>query len=181
MIKLTFTTGWLKYLLGWIAIFLIRLIPFRPANFEPMLAAVMPFSKRFGVVGSFAFGFVGILLFDAITSGIGMWSWITAGAYGALGIGAHLFFKRREATVRNFLVFGVLGTIAYDAVTGLSIGPLFFGQSLMEALMGQIPFTAMHILGTIIFAVALSPLLYRWVVMSESLEIAALAQRIQAH
>jgi uncharacterized membrane protein len=179
MITFSFTTGWLKFVLGWIVVFLIRLIPFRPANFEPMLATVMPFSKRFGLVGSFLFGFLGILLFDVVTSGIGMWTWITACAYGTLGIWAHYFFKKREATTKNFVVFGVMGTLAYDIVTGLSIGPLFYGQPFMQALVGQIPFTAMHLVGAVVFSVALSPALYRWVLQNETFELSVLWSRLQ--
>ena len=168
--KYEFATGWMKFALGWVAVFLFRLIPFRPPNVEPMLATIMPFSKRYGIVGSFLFGFLGIVLFDAVTSGWGIWTLVTALAYGLLGIGARFFFKDRDASVKNFLGFGIVGTIFYDAVTGLTIGPIFEGQSFMVALMGQIPFTLMHLLGTIVFAALLSPALYRWVVQNEKLE-----------
>ena len=180
MFTLSITTGWLKYLLGWLAVFLIRLIPFLPPNFEPMLATVMPFSGRYGVLGSFLFGFLGILVFDVFTSGIGMWTWITAGMYGALGIGAHVFFKRYEATTLNFVAYGLIGTLVYDIVTGLSIGPLFYGQSFMSALVGQIPFTAMHLTGAALFAVVLSPALHKWVVQNDVLEIPVLWNRVSA-
>jgi uncharacterized membrane protein len=162
-------TGWLKFLIGWVAVFLFRLIPFRPPNFEPMLATVMPFSKRYGVLGSFLFGFLGIVLFDAVTSGWGMWTLVTALCYGTLGIAAHYFFKNREATVSNFLLFGIPGTIAYDAVTML-IGPIFTHQSLSLALTGQVPFTIMHLLGAVTFSALLSPVLYRWVIRNDAFE-----------
>ncbi len=169
--RFSLTTGALKFLLGWTVVFLFRLIPFRPPNFEPMLATIMPFSKRFGLLGSFLFGFLGIVLFDAVTSGWGSWTWVTAVAYGMLGIGSQLYFRNREASVRNFLSFGVMGTLFYDAVTGLTIGPIFQSQPFIVALTGQIPFTLMHLLGTIVFATLLSPALYRWVVQSEALEV----------
>lgn len=170
-------TGSLKFVIGWGAVFLFRLIPFRPPNFEPMLATIMPFSKRFGYFGSFLFGFLGIVLFDAVTSGWGAWTWVTAFAYGTLGIAARFFFKNRAASVRNFLGFGIVGTIFYDAVTGLTIGPIFQGQPFMLALTGQIPFTLMHLLGTVVFATLLSPALYRWVVQSEVLEVRLFSAR----
>jgi uncharacterized membrane protein len=168
---LTIRTGWLKLMIGWAAVFLIRLLPFRPANFEPMLATIMPFSTRFGWMTSFLFGFLSITLFDAVTSGIGMWTLVTAAAYGTLGIAAHAYFARREATTKNFLAFGVVGTIFYDIVTGLTVGPLFFNQPLMVAIVGQIPFTLMHLLGTVVFTLVLSPVLYRWVVKNDALEL----------
>lgn len=175
--NLSFATGSLKYVIGWVVVFIIRLIPWRPPNFEPMLATVMPYSKRYGWWGSFAFGFFGIALFDAVTSGLGMWTWITAVSYGLLGLGAHWYFKNRAASIKNYLIYGVTGTIAYDAVTGLSIGPLFYGQSFMSALTGQIPFTLMHLLGTALFSIVLSPLMYRFVVTNERLELALGAAR----
>jgi len=167
---MTIPTGTLKFVLGWTAVFLFRLIPFRPPNFEPMLATVMPFSKRYGLLGSFSFGFFGIVLFDSITSGWGIWTAVTAVCYGGLGVAAHLFFKHREASVKNFLLFGIPGTLAYDAIT-MTIGPLFNSQLWGAALIGQIPFTLMHLLGTAVFATLLSPALYRWVVQNEVLEI----------
>lgn len=177
--RFTFTTGWLKFIIGWTAVFLFRLIPFRPPNFEPMLATVMPFSKRYGVLGSFSFGFFGIVLYDAITSGWGIWTLVTAICYGLLGLGAHYFFKHREPTAINFVLFGVPATLLYDAVT-MMIGPIFNSQSFAVALTGQIPFTLMHLLGTVIFATILSPALYRWVIQNETLEFAVLWTRVLA-
>lgn len=175
--RIQFTTGWLKFVIGWTTVFLFRLIPFRLPNVEPMLATVMPFSKRFGPLGSFLFGFLGIALYDAITSGWGIWTLITAVAYGALGIGSYAFFKNRDASVKNFLTYGIPATIFYDAVTGLTIGPIFSYQPFMVALVGQIPFTIFHLLGTVIFSVALSPALYRWVVKNEVFELTYLLPR----
>lgn len=174
--KFEVPTGTIKFVIGWTAVFLFRLIPFRPPNFEPMLSVVMPFSKRYGPIGSFLFGFLGIVLYDAVTSGWGNWTWVTALCYGALGIAAHFYFKNRDASVRNFLIFGVPGTIAYDAITML-IGPVFGNQPLAVAITGQIPFTLMHLLGTITFAVLLSPVLYRWVVQNEAFEFSWLNVR----
>ncbi|MBI5457872.1 ECF transporter S component [Candidatus Kaiserbacteria bacterium] len=172
--KLTFAAGSLKFIIGWSAVFLFRLIPFRPPNFEPMLATIMPFSKRYGLLGSFLFGFLGIVLYDAVTSGWGSWTVVTSICYGLLGIGAHFFFKNREASIANFLKFGIAGTLAYDAATGLTIGPIWNGQSFMVALGGQIPFTLMHLLSTVVFATLLSPALYRWVVQNEVFEVSLL-------
>jgi hypothetical protein len=154
----------LKYLLGFIIVFAIRLLPFRPPNVEPVLATAMPFAKQFGVWGGFLFGALSIVLFDAVTSGWGLWTLITALAYGVVGGGAYYYFKNRESTRGNYVKFAIMGTLFYDAVTGLTVGPLLFGQSFMVALVGQIPFTILHLAGSVTFAFFLSPLIYRWVV-----------------
>lgn len=174
--RFSIPTGTIKFLGGWIAVFLFRLIPFRPPNFEPMLATVMPFSKRCGLVGSFCFGFLGIVLYDAVIGGWGNWTWVTAVCYGLLGVAAHYFFRNRDASVRNFLTFGIPGTIAYDAAT-MMIGPLFNAQPLAAAVAGQAPFTLMHVLGTVVFAALLSPAIYRWIVINGSLEFSFGAAR----
>ncbi len=162
--------GWIKFLIGWVVVFLVRLLPFRPPNVEPILATIMPFSKRYKYLGGFLFGFLSIVLFDLAVQQVGLWTLITGIAYGLLGLGAYSFFKNRAASAKNFLVYGIVGTIAYDVVTGLSVGPLFFDQSLMEAFVGQIPFTLAHLAGTVFFALTLSPALYRWVVLNKKLE-----------
>ncbi|MBP9749598.1 MAG: hypothetical protein KBD21_02615 [Candidatus Pacebacteria bacterium] len=164
-----FDTHALKYLIGLVIVFALRLFPFRPPNVEPVLATAMPFAKHFGAWGGFLFGSLSIVLFDAVTSGWGVWTLITALAYGVLGAGAHYFFKYRESTVRNYVVFAIFGTLFYDAVTGLTIGPLVWGQPFMVALVGQIPFTLMHLAGNTAFAALLSPVLYRWVVTNRRL------------
>lgn len=171
MPSLSIRTGSLKFALGWLIVLLIRLVPFRPPNVEPTLAVVMPFGKRYDVASSFLFGFLGIAAFDLITGTLGLWTLITGTSYGLLGVGASYFFRTRAANIMNFVGFGVVGTIAYDAITGLTIGPLFYGQSFINALVGQIPFTLMHLAGTIGFSIVLSPLVYRWVVRNDTLEI----------
>jgi uncharacterized membrane protein len=138
----------------------------------------MPFSKAYGWLGGFVFGFLSIVLFDLAVGKLGMWTWITAVAYGLVGVGAYWFFKKRQASVKNFVIYGVIGTLAYDAVTGLSVGPLFFGQPFMNALVGQIPFTAYHLLGNLIFSAILSPSLYKWVITNEKLEWVCIKQKI---
>ena len=167
-----------KFILGWLFVFVVRLIPFRPPNIEPVLATQMPFSKHYGKFAGFLFAFINIVIYDSVTSGIGMWTWVTAFAYGFLGVLAGWFFKNRKSSWLNYGIFAVIGTLIYDALTGLTIGPLFFGQPFMEALIGQIPFTLNHLLGNTAFAVVVSPILYSWVVLNPKLETQSLRRSI---
>lgn len=162
--------NWIKFVVGWAIVFGIRMIPFRVPNIEPLTATQMPFAKKFGWFGGFIFGFLSIVAFDAVTSGIGVWTWVTAGAFGLLGVLASFFFKNREGNMKNFVFFGIAGTLFYDAITGLTIGPIFWGQSFVEAFIGQIPFTLYHLSGNIVFSAAISPLIHRWVTGNEKLE-----------
>jgi len=169
-----------KFILGWLVCFLIRLIPppFRPANFEPIMATNMPFAKKYGPIGGFAFGFLSIVLFDLAVAKIGWWTLFTAAAYGFVGFGAALYFKNRASNSWNYLKFGVVGTLIYDALTGLTIGPLFWSQPFMAALIGQIPFTAMHLAGNILLSFFLSPVIYRFIVSNPALNWENLFRRI---
>ncbi len=166
----TYKKNWLRLTVGFLVCLLIRLIPFRPPNIEPILATQMPFTKAYGGLVGFFFGFFSIIFYDLVTGTLGMWTLITASTYGVLGLLSFLYFKKFKASARNFAVFAVLGTIFFDVVTGLSIGPLFFHQSLGGAASGQIPFTLWHLLGNVSFAVTLSPALYRLVIENKRLE-----------
>lgn len=159
--------SWSKSILIFAGILLVRLIPFRAPNVEPIMASIMPFGKRYGALFAFSFAFLSILIFDSFTSGIGVWTLITALAYGFIGYGARFYFKNRSGR-KNYVIYAVIATIFYDVVTGLTIGPIFFGQSFMVSLVGQIPFTAFHLISNVLFAIVLSPVIERWLVAKKS-------------
>lgn len=133
----------------------------RAPNVEPIMATLMPLGKTYGKLMAFVFGFASIALYDSVTSGFGVWTLVTAVAYGLLGLGASYFFKNRSGW-KNYALYAVIATIFYDAVTGLTIGPLFFHQSFAVSLVGQIPFTLLHLLGNVSFAIVLSPVIEGW-------------------
>ncbi|MBK5215472.1 MAG: hypothetical protein JJE53_01545 [Candidatus Pacebacteria bacterium] len=158
--------NWTKYILAFVSVIAFRLMPFRAPNVEPIMAVIMPFGKVYGGLMSFVFGFFSIVLFDSITSGVGIWTLITGLSYGFLGLGAQYYFKNRSGW-KSYASYAVVATILYDAVTGLTVGPLFFHQSFMVSLVGQIPFTALHLLGSVSFAIVLSPVIEKWAAVSE--------------
>ena len=148
---------WLRFFIGFLFCLLIRLIPLRPPNIEPILATQMPFSKAYGKITGFLFGFLSMVFYDIITAQIGIWTFITASAYGFLGLWASVYFKNKNNNAWNYAKFAIIGTLTFDAVTGLSIGPLFFHQPIGQAFIGQIPFSLLHLLGNISFALIMSP------------------------
>src|SRR3989344_4659230 len=160
--------NWLTFALGFVAVFLFRMIPFRPPNIEPLLALQMPFSKAYGASVGFLFGFFSIVVFDLATGHLGISTLVTGAAYGVLGLWATRFFRKGDPGPMDYARFAVIGTLFFDAVTGLSIGPLIFHQSFMSALVGQIPFTIWHLIGNVSFALILSPAIYRLAIKKES-------------
>lgn len=159
--------NWLKYTITFISVLLFRLMPFRAPNVEPIMAVIMPLGKTYGGVVSFIFGAFSIVVYDLMTSGLGIWTLVTALAYGLVGYGSYFYFKNRSGW-KSYASYAVIATIAYDVMTGLTIGPLFFHQSFMVSLIGQIPFTVLHLLGNVSFAIVLSPAIERWLVKEES-------------
>lgn len=149
---------------------LVRLIPFRAPNVEPILAATMPFSRIYGAFIGFSFAVLSILLYDVITGTLGIQTFFTAGAYGLLGLWATSYFKKHKGNSWSYVRFAILGTLFYDAVTGLSIGPIFFHQSFVQTFVGQIPFTILHLTGNIVFALTLSPLIYNFMIKKKKKE-----------
>jgi uncharacterized membrane protein YuzA (DUF378 family) len=169
-----------KYIIGIVIVVLLRLLP-HPPNVEPITATLMPFAKKWGMLAGLAFGALTVLSFDVITGTIGPWSLFTAGAYALFGLAAGWYFSpacaKDDATDRRagssraqYVILAVIGTLFYDAITGLTLGPLFFGQPFMVALVGQIPFTLYHLAGNVVLAAFLSPLIERWVVQNPKLE-----------
>lgn len=156
------SSAWLKTGVVFLGVLLFRLLPFRAPNVEPLLASVMPISTRYGALAGVAFTLLSFVVYDALTAGWGIWTLVPAVCYALIAVGSHIYFKYREATRWNFVKFGAISVVLYDAATGLTIGPIFEGQNFMNALSGQIPFTALHLLGAVALAYVLSPALYRW-------------------
>jgi len=162
--KKNYKKNYIKFSFGLILSLLVRLIPWRAPNIEPILAVAMPFSKYYGTLAGFSFGVLSVLFYDIVTGTLGVHTFFTAGAYGVIGIFAALYFKKRESTPWNYMRFAIPATLFFDAATGLTIGPLFMHQSFYAAFLGQIPFTALHLLGNISFALILSPAIYKFMV-----------------
>lgn len=151
-----------KVFIIFISCLLLRLVPFRAPNVEPIMSSLMPISRKYGVVFSFLFGFFSIFIYDALTH-FGSWTFIAGITYGFVGVAATLYFKKYKTNISNFVIFSVFATLAYDLITGVFFAPMF-GQNMMSALALQIPFTALHLAGNIGLAMTLSPLLNSFLV-----------------
>lgn len=140
-----------------------RLVPFRAPNIEPIMAATMPLGKVYGGFLGFFFAVFSILLYDVFTGTLGVQTFFTAGAYGVVALWSVNYFNKHKADKWGYARFAVLGTLFFDATTGLTVGPIFFHQSFLNTFYGQIPFTALHLLGNVTLAFILSPAIYLFV------------------
>ena len=156
--------NYFKFSLALVLCLLVRLIPFRAPNVEPILATVMPFSKAYGALTGFSFAVLSILLYDVITGTLGIQTFFTTFAYGIIGLWSAHYFKKNQANKWSYVRFAIFGTLFFDVFTGLTVGPIFFQQSFLGSLMGQIPFTVLHLIGNVTFAIILSPVIYNFLI-----------------
>ena len=70
----------IKFGIALIVVLVLRFVP-HPANFEPITATLMPYSRRMSVWVSVAMAFLSIFLYDIISGSFGVWSTFTAGSY----------------------------------------------------------------------------------------------------
>ena len=161
----------IKTIGSYLAVFFISLTPFRPPNVEPVMVVLMPLAKKSGKILSFVFGFASIALVDLAEGRAGIWTPVTASTYGLVGLGAHFLLTNKNNTRLTYFKLSIIGTLFYDAVTGLGMGPLLFKQSFWQAFYGQMPFTVMHLLGNTLFAVSLSPVIFRWLAKENLAEV----------
>jgi uncharacterized membrane protein len=168
----------LKFALGLFLVSVLRLFP-HPPNVEPITATLMPYSKQWGAWSGALFGVASVLIYDLLTGTLGVWSLLTMLGYGLLGLAAGLYFAGgKRSGAFHYLFFAAAGTVFYDALTGLSVGPLVFHQPFMEALVGQIPFTIYHLAGNVALSLVVSPLVERLIVQNAALETSHIAKLV---
>lgn len=150
------------------AIRLLRVIP----NNDPIMSMALPFSRRSSVWTSFAFPFITMASFDFVTGYVGAWTVVTSLTYGILGVIFHYALKdRKRVGIKRYLGYGVFGVLVFDFVTGVIATPFLYPPiGFWQALIGQIPFTAMHLLTTSAFILVVTPLLDKEVLLNKHLE-----------
>lgn len=165
--------NYLKYVLALAMCLLVRVLPLRAPNIEPIMATLMPMSRAYGALLGFSFGVFSIFIYDLATGTLGVHSLFTGGAYGVVGMWSAIYFKNfkdKKLTGLDYAKFAVIGTLFFDVMTGLTVGPIFFNQPFLQALYGQIPFTALHLVGNVVFAYVLSPGIYNILIKKKEKE-----------
>lgn len=168
----------IQFIVAFVVCLAIRLIPppFRAPNVEPIMATMMPFARQYGVFVGFIFAFLSMVALDLVVGRVGIWTLVTALTYGMLGALAPTFLQRFSGR-RGYVSYAIVATLVFDGITGVAMGPLFFGQSFAVAFVGQIPFTIMHVLGNVVFALTLSPFIEAWLAASTKPSLATAPQR----
>ena len=116
------------------------------SNLDPIFALFLlnrNFDKKYLIIGILS----NFLIFDYISNQIGIWTFFSPVCYIFLLLFCdNLIFYNKSLTCN--LRYTIFFTVIFDLVTA-STGPIFFGQLWFEMLIGQIPFTMMHLISNI--------------------------------
>lgn len=139
-------------------------------NIEPIMATTLPYAKRHGVWVGAAFALIALAAKDYAMGMVGWWTVYAGLAYAGVGFAAGYVLPRlKEVKTKHWVGFAVVGTLAFDLVTALAFG-WQFGQPLAMTLIGQIPFTLMHLAGNVALVGVFSPLLSKHWVENKALD-----------
>jgi len=168
-----------KYLLSMLfcnAYRLLRIIP----NNDPIMGCMLPFSRQDRWWHASLFAFATMVSFDFVTMKVGIWTLVTGLTYAGLGLLFHRLYKKiGKVKMKHYLGSGIIGVLIFDFVTGILFGPAMFGMSFMQALIGQIPFTIMHLITVSAFILILTPVLDRAIVCNRALEDSEVLGRLK--
>jgi hypothetical protein len=150
-------------------------------NNDPIMAVMLPCAKR-GRAAAFAFPVVAMVLFDILSRRVGIWTVVTAGTYGLLGLGFSFAYsalgkRGRRIGPATFLVSGVVGVLVFDFITGPILSSAMFRMSFAQAFVGQIPFTLKHLASVSAYTVVVSPVL-DWLLRQVERGEAAIERRL---
>ncbi|MBU6427299.1 ECF transporter S component [Patescibacteria group bacterium] len=162
-----------KYAAGFAGTLVFRLLsPFMGLwNVSPLMATEFAGSKAYGPWVGGLYGALSMFILDALMHKLGTWTIVTSLCYGAVGVWGAYFFRNRSASAKNFVIASVVGTLFFDLITGVIMGPLMFGMSWSAAAIGQIPFTLRHLAGNVFFAIVLAPWFYRKIMANPKWEL----------
>ena len=154
--------GMPKFVVGFLGTLVFRLIsPLLGLwNVSPLMATELAGSKVYGPWIGGIYGALSIAIVDIMMGKAGTWTIVTSSTYGLVGVFGAFYLKKRTASAKNFIIASVVGTLFFDLVTGVLMGPILFGGSFAIAAIGQVSFTFRHLIGNIFFASVLAPWFY---------------------
>ncbi|MDD3083864.1 MAG: hypothetical protein PHP82_02470 [Candidatus ainarchaeum sp.] len=161
--------GITKFVIGILLSNIIRLFRFIPNN-DPIMAIMLPYAKSDKKYKAVLFPFITMVSFDVITGMLGIWTLVTALTYAGIAfLFTQYFFKERKISIFKYLKGGIIGVLIFDFITGPIMSSLMFGMSFIEAGLGQIPFTLMHLTTVSCFIIIITPLYDKHVLENSSL------------
>lgn len=173
------SVGITKFVIGILLSNIIRLFRFIPNN-DPIMAIMLPYAKSDKKYKAVLFPFITMVSFDLITGMLGIWTIVTALTYAGLGLlFTQFFFKEKKISIFKYLKGGVIGVLIFDFITGPIMSSFMFGMSFIEAFLGQIPFTLMHLVTVGTFIIVITPFYDKFVFENANLIDSIIIQRLR--
>ncbi len=114
-----------------------------PGNIDLIWGIQLLLAQIFGPIALGLWSATTILGGDLLADNWGTWSIVTSISYFLVSCLTSALVKTKNYSFINSLIFTVLVTIFYDLLTA-STGPLFFEQAWLVMLIGQVPFSLVH-------------------------------------
>jgi predicted membrane protein len=135
------------------------------------MGVMLPYAKQEKWWAAPLFAFITMASFDLITWKVGIWTIVTSLTYAGIGLLFYFYYKKKKKVgLKEYLGSGVVGVLIFDFITGPIMSSWLFQMPFEVALVGQVPFTLLHLASVSIFIVILTPLLDKHLVNSESLD-----------
>ena len=149
----------LKYLASLFFCNIYRLLKIFPNN-DPIMGCALPFARRDKWWQAVLFPVITMISFDFITMKIGVWTFGTAAAYGFIGLLFYAYFKRKKKVgLKTYAKSSLAGILIFDFLTGPIMSSYVFAIPFSVAFLGQIPFTAMHLVSGVTLTMIIAPVL----------------------
>ncbi len=149
----------LKLAAGLVFCNLYRLLRIFP-NSDPIMGFTLPLSRKGKWWHSLLFPIIAMASFDLIVGRAGIWTVGTSLTYGLIGLIAWInFSKKKTVKMKNYVKGSLAGVLAFDFVTGPIMSSYMFGMPFAVSLIGQIPFTLLHLASATAFTLLLAPVL----------------------
>src|SRR3989344_2540173 len=100
-----------KYVISLTFCTLVRLVKIFPNN-DPIMGFALPFARKDKWWQAFLFPVIAMASFDILTAKIGLWTFVTALTYGAIGLAFYKYFKiKNKIKLTTYFGSGVVGVL----------------------------------------------------------------------
>ena len=147
-----------KYIVGFILTHFYRILRVFP-NSDPLMGFILPAAKREKWWKAPLFAFLAMATFDLISGHLGIWTIITSVTYAAIALSYTFLLKGAKPSLSTYIPAGIAGVIAFDTITGPLMSTFLFSQPLWLSVLGQVPFTLMHIVSASFSILLITPFL----------------------
>lgn len=146
-----------EFIFGFVFSFFVRILKVFPNN-DPIMGCMLPQSRK-NIFQGALFAFLAMFIFDFFTSGIGVWTFVTATTYALLALLFGLYFSKKKMHYSNYAFASIVGIIIFDIITGPFMSTFLFKQSFLFTVFAQVPFTISHLVSGVSYTLVLAPVL----------------------